>query len=167
MKRDMKNPRSHRGDIITIESPLPAKVVSLETVADPIFSGKMMGEGVALVPDDGVLTSPVDGIIETIADTAHAVGLRSDDGVEILIHLGLDTVKLKGKFFIACVAEGDRINKGDVLIHFDLEGIRNAGYNPITPVTVINSSDFESILPASSDHVLPGEPLLLLKVKDK
>lgn len=154
-------------DTITVGSPLSGKVVPLETVSDRAFAEKMMGEGVALVPSGGELFSPVNGAVETIAETAHAVGLRSDEGVELLIHLGLETVNLKGQHFTSCVAEGDRIKTGDVLIRFDLAAIQDAGYDTITPVTVVNSGDYASVLPADSDQVMPGEPLLLLKEKKR
>ncbi len=127
---------------VTLVSPMKGEVKPLSEVNDPAFAGGILGQGVAIVPSVGKLCAPVDAVITSILmPSKHAVGLRTEDGMEMLMHIGLDTVKLGGKHFKAIAKEGQSVKKGDVLIEFDVEAIKKEGYDTITPVHIINSDD--------------------------
>jgi PTS system beta-glucosides-specific IIC component len=128
-----------------IYSPIEGKVVPLDKVNDPMFSEKMMGNGVAIIPENGRVVSPVNGTVNAVFDTKHAIGIISNEGAEILIHIGLDTVKLGGKFFDAKIKVGESINVGDLLVEFDIEEIKKAGYDVITPVIITNTATYAEI----------------------
>lgn len=119
-------------------APVNGKAVPLSHVPDPAFAEGMLGEGVALEPEDGNFRSPVNGTVVGVTDTFHAYNLLSDDGLEILLHIGIDTVELKGKGFSPQVKEGDRVKKGDLLAVADLALIRKSGYAILTPLVVTN-----------------------------
>ena len=129
----------------TVYSPLKGEAIALNQVNDETFAGEVLGQGIAVVPTEGVVVSPVNGKIETLFETKHAIGITSDDGVEILIHIGINTVELGGKHYNALVSEGDEISVGQRLIEFDIEGIKNDGYDITTPVIITNSYDYENI----------------------
>ncbi|MBQ9495535.1 MAG: PTS glucose transporter subunit IIA [Treponema sp.] len=150
---------------ISIASPLAGTLVPLADVQDEAFSQKMMGDGIAILPAEGKLYAPADCTIDTISDTFHAVGVHTNSGVDVLIHIGRDTVELHGTYFTAHVKEGDSVKKGDVLIEFDKDKIAGAGYDLTTPVTIINSDDFASIQPASGSAVNAGDILITVEAK--
>ncbi len=129
-------------------------------VADTTFASGLLGKGIAILPSVGEVRSPVAGRIASLFATLHAIGIESDDGVEILIHVGIDTVKLDGKFFSAHVNVGDKVNTGDRLISFDIPAIREAGFDLTTPVLISNSDDFTDVLPHGTVQINAGEPLL-------
>ncbi|MBO1579674.1 MULTISPECIES: PTS sugar transporter subunit IIA [Bacillus] len=129
----------------TILAPLTGEVKNIEEVPDPVFAGRMMGDGVAIVPTEGVVVSPVDGEIVQLFHTKHAVGIKTKNGTEILIHVGLETVKMEGEGFEAHVSEGQAVKAGDKLISFDLELIREKAKSTITPVVITNTDAAESI----------------------
>ncbi len=133
----------------TLYTPLNGEIKPLSEVNDPTFAQGILGQGVAIVPREGKLYSPCDGTVNSVFDTKHAIGLTSSDGVEMLIHIGLDTVSLNGKCFTAKVKDGQAIHKGDLLIEFDIDGIKKAGLDTITPVLVVNADDFAGIQPIS------------------
>jgi glucose-specific phosphotransferase system IIA component len=120
-----------------IYAPISGKVEDIEKVPDPTFADKMLGDGVAIIPNEGIVKSPVDGKVSLIFDTGHAVSITSSKGIEVLIHIGLETVELKGDGFEKFVKNEDQVKKGDVLIKFDLEKI-SKNYNIITPVVITN-----------------------------
>lgn len=124
-----------------IISPLNGSTVPLESVPDEVFSQKILGDGIAVIPTDGKIYSPVDGIISSIAETFHAYGFRSDDGPEILVHFGLETVSLKGEGFTSHVKVGDRVKKGDLVAEVDLQLLRQHNINTLTPVLVCDGAD--------------------------
>ena len=128
-----------------LESPVAGKLIPLSEVNDPVFSSGMMGRGCAVREPGGIITAPFDGTVSAFTDTNHAIGLHSDDGVDILIHIGLDTVNLGGKGFTAFVSQGDKISKGQKLIGFAVSLIKDAGYDITTPVVVTNDADYSSI----------------------
>ena len=130
---------------IRLDSPLSGGLVELSEVADPAFSGGAMGLGAAVKDPDGKVFSPADGEITVLFATRHAIGIHTDEGADILIHVGLDTVKLNGNHFEAKVAQGDRVKKGQLLLEFDADAIRAAGYDTTTPVLVTNPADFGTI----------------------
>lgn len=149
---------------ITIASPMKGEAISLSEVKDEVFSKKVVGNGAAVIPSEGKVYAPVDGTVEAVFDTKHAIGLKDSHGVEILIHVGMDTVELGGKFFTSHVASGDRIQKGQLLLEFDMEEIRKAGYDLTTPVVVSNTDAYTDILTVKSKKIVPGEMLLTVLV---
>ena len=154
----------HKPDVSVVEiaSPVTGSVVALKDVPDQVFSAGTLGDGVAVEPSVGQVVAPADCEITATMDTKHAVGFTTDTGVEMLVHVGLNTVELNGKHFECKVKEGDKCKAGDVLLTFDMEGIKAAGYPLVTPVIVTNSDDFVSLNVAASGPVSAGEKLLTL-----
>ena len=125
-------------------APMAGTVVSVSEVPDPAFSEGMLGDGIAIIPTDGTVCAPCDATVDMMFTTGHAVSLITESGAEILIHVGLETVSLEGKPFTAKVASGDKVQKGQTLMVADLEAIKAAGLNTITPMLVCNSADFSA-----------------------
>ena len=148
----------------TLVAPIAGEVLPMESCSDPIFAGKGMGDGCVVVPADGALVSPCAGTVSLVADTGHAVGLVSDQGAEILIHIGIDTVNLGGRPFMAHVAPGDRVSAGQPLMDVDLTQIEAAGLSTETMVIVTNTPDFSAIATTASGTVAVGDELLDLTV---
>lgn len=149
---------------ITLSSPLSGSVVPLDQLADKAFAEGILGPGIAILPEKGILHAPLDGMVENLAETYHAIGLKSSDGLEILIHVGLDTVKLKGKFFSPKVKEGDVVKRGDVLMEFDLTGIEESGYPLTTPIVICNGKAEDiTLLCHPGDVLQAGDPLLRIE----
>lgn len=146
----------------TIFSPLKGKVISLKEVNDPTFSEEILGKGVAIIPTEGKLVSPIDGVVVNIFETLHAIAIKSDTGVEILIHIGLDTVNLKGKYFKSYVKNNEKVKLGQQLIDFDINKIKEEGYDIVTPVIINNTSDFEDIIGISNTEIETGKSLIKL-----
>lgn len=140
-----------------VRAPLQGELVDLSTIADPVFAQKAMGNGVAIEPDDATVYAPVTGTVVTVLPTKHAIGLRSDDGIEILIHVGLDTVKLKGKPFEVYVSKGDRVTSGDRLLSFDRVAIEEAGMAVTTPVIITNSASLPDLRLAQPGSIQVGD----------
>jgi glucose-specific phosphotransferase system IIA component len=126
-----------------IYSPVNGKAVDIKNVNDPTFADEIMGKGVAFELIDGKIFAPANGTIESIFETSHAFVIKTDYGAEILIHIGLDTVKLKGEGFKAFVKTGDKVKYGDLLVEIDLEFIKSKNYDLITPLVVLNHSNFD------------------------
>ncbi len=145
---------------ISLYAPMDGTVVPLAEVEDEAFSGGVLGDGVAFEPAAGALYAPCDGQVETLFETLHAVTIRSFDGAEILLHIGLDTVKLGGRYFKAKVANGQRVQKGDLLISFDLEAIRKAGYRTVTPMVVCNQDEVGTVCTVAKGAVRTREEVL-------
>lgn len=141
-------------------SPLNGNVLPLSEAKDDAFAQGLLGNGVAIDPADGKVVSPVDGTVMTLFPTKHAIGLVSDNGAEILIHLGMDTVKLDGKYFEAHVKQGDKVKKGDVLVTCDVEDIKAEGYSMITPVIVTNTADYLDVVEMASGTVKAGDDII-------
>lgn len=141
-------------------SPLNGNVLPLSEAKDDAFAQGLLGNGVAIDPADGKVVSPVDGTVMTLFPTKHAIGLVSDNGAEILIHLGMDTVKLDGKYFEAHVKQGDKVKKGDVLVTCDVEAIKAEGYSMITPVIVTNTADYLDVVEMASGTVKAGDDII-------
>jgi PTS system D-glucosamine-specific IIC component len=123
----------------------------------------MLGNGVAIEPSDGKVFAPFDGEVEMVYDTKHAIGLVSKDGVELLIHVGIDTVKLGGKYFDVKVENGAKIHKGDLLMQADIKGIQSSGYPTVTPVIVTNTDDFSSVCPSEKTTGRIGDKIIEIK----
>ncbi len=147
---------------ITLLSPMTGGIVKLEDVPDEVFASKALGDGVAVIPGEGKVVAPCDGVVSATMDTKHAIGITSPQGMELLIHVGLNTVELDGKFYEYKVAEGDSVKAGDELITFDIDGIRNAGYSLHTPVLVTNTGDYERVLATDALSVKAGDVLLTI-----
>ncbi|WP_025682066.1 beta-glucoside-specific PTS transporter subunit IIABC [Paenibacillus maysiensis] len=143
-------------------SPIEGTVVALSEVPDPAFASEAMGKGLAIEPTSGRVVAPFDGTITVAFKKKHALAVVSPKGAEILIHVGVDTVRLDGKHFTSHIKEGDQVKAGDLLLEFDVEQIRTAGYPTITPIIVTNSSDYTDILPTTQGQVRVQEPLLKL-----
>lgn len=144
----------------TIASPLNGDVVALADVSDPVFASEAMGKGIAIKPTDQTVYSPVDGTVQMVFDTGHAYGIKSDDGVEILIHLGIDTVSMDGKGFSQKVVANQAIKKGDVLGTFNLEDIAAAGLDSTTMIIVTNTADYAEVNPVAAGKVAKGDALI-------
>ncbi|MCD7908928.1 MAG: glucose PTS transporter subunit IIA, partial [Clostridium sp.] len=148
---------------VTVSAPLAGKVITLDEVADAAFSSGALGRGAAIVPAEGKLYAPVDGVVAAFFPTGHAVGIQTDDGVEILIHVGMDTVSLNGKGFEKKVSQGDHVKKGDLLLEFDLHTIEEAGLSAVTPVIVTNPGGHSEIDHTQADTVKPGDDFLAIR----
>ena len=144
-------------------SHLTGKAVMLEDVEDEVFATKILGEGIAVEPSVGKLYAPCDGKVDMVFDTKHAINIVSSDGCEILLHIGIDTVKLNGQFFESHVSDGQEIKKGDLLISFDIDGIKKAGYKTTTPMIICNTDDYSSITPAADGMVSAGDKIIEIK----
>ena len=148
---------------IEIGSPVKGKAVPISKVSDPTFGEEILGKGVAIQPEEGKIYAPADGTIEMLFDTKHAVSMTTTEGVELLVHIGLDTVALKGEHFTAHKGNGDAVKKGDLLISIDLEAVKAAGYDVITPMVVCNTSDYQTVEAVTGSDVNPGDTVLILK----
>lgn len=130
---------------IEVIAPMTGRILPLEDVEDPVFAGKMLGDGLAIDPKEGEVLSPIDGTIATIFPTNHAIGLVSKEGVEILIHIGIDTVELEGEGFTRIAQEGASVKKGDLLVEVDLATVKEKGKSTTTPVIITNMDKVERI----------------------
>ncbi len=132
---------------IVIGSPIEGEACSLDQVEDATFRERILGEGIAIIPKEGKVVAPVDGTVAVMFETGHAVSLISEQGTEILIHIGLDTVKLKGKYFTPKIKVNDKVKAGDLLLEFDMDKIKEAGYDLITPIVICNTSVYSEVIP--------------------
>lgn len=145
-----------------ILSPLAGKAIALEDVPDPTFAEGILGLGAAVEPSEGKITAPADGTVGTLFDTHHAIGLNLDNGAELLIHIGINTVELNGEGFTAHVSEGDRVKKGQTLITFDKELIASKGYKTVTPVIVTNPDEYSAVKRVADGNVTEKDVLIEL-----
>ncbi|MDE6713629.1 MAG: glucose PTS transporter subunit IIA [Lachnospiraceae bacterium] len=145
---------------VVMYSHLNGTVVSLENVEDDVFSQKILGEGIAVEPSEGRLYAPCDGKINSIFDTKHAVTIQSADGADVLLHIGIDTVKLGGKHFESHISDGQEIKKGDLLVTFDIDAIKAEGYKLTTPLIIGNTDDYSSFSPATQGNISAGDVIL-------
>ena len=136
------------GDVVLV-SPVEGEALPLSEMGDPVFSSGALGQGVAIRPTKGEVVAPADCTVELMYETKHAMGLKLDNGVEVLIHIGVNTVELKGQYFESFVKDGDRVKQGDKLVKFDLQKIKAAGYDPTVCLVVSNSDDYAAVNTAS------------------
>ena len=148
---------------IIIASPMDGAVVPVSELSDPVFSEDVLGRGIAIKPDTGYVMAPAKAVISQMFDTGHAVSLFTDSGVELLIHVGIDTVELKGSHYTKRKENEDSVDIGDILLEFDADAISADGYDTVTPVVVCNPDDFKDILFAPKGDIKTGEPLITLK----
>ncbi len=162
-KTEIKNEVSNEiGRKKIIASPLRGEVKELAIVEDEAFATGVLGQGVAIVPAEGKLYAPFDGEITAFFPTSHAIGMLSEDGIEILLHVGMDTVNLEGEGFTPKAAQGDKVKKGELLLEFDILKIKEAGYPVITPVIVTNSDQYTDILSSTLGSIEVGDELITL-----
>lgn len=148
---------------ITLFSPMTGKLIPLNQVSDQTFASELMGKGAAIIPAIGQAVAPADGEIVSLFRTKHAIGILTDSGVEILIHIGIDTVKLDGQFFEAHVQMGSKVKQGDLLVSFDIDAIEQAGFEITTPVIVTDSDNYQAVQCIfNQDHIKSGDALLAL-----
>lgn len=147
----------------TIKAPLSGKVVKLSQLNDQVFASGLMGKGIAIEPTNGEVCAPVTGTITSILPTKHAIGITSDEGVELLIHVGMDTVELKGVGFECFVNENEHVKAGDLLLKADLKKIKTAGFSVTTPIVVTNTKEYSAVEVISSTEVTKGHPLITIK----
>lgn len=143
-------------------APVAGEAVTLADAGDPVFSSGALGVGVAIKPAHSQIVAPVSGTVRTVAKTGHAFGLKTDDGVEILVHVGIDTVKLDGAGFAVAVAKGQRVDVGDLLVEVDIDAVAAAGYAPTVLMTVTNSKALGQVMPVSGKSVVVGEPVITI-----
>lgn len=162
-EKDGSSPDVMKGKVasLVLHSPVDGKLLPLSCVNDPAFAEKELGDGVALKPDGDEIISPCDAVVASVAESRHAIGLECDNGAEILIHVGLDTVRLNGEYFSTLVTPGERVTTGTPLIRFERDKIISSGYDVTTPVLVINSDDF-ILEQLQHEYAQAGEPLLKL-----
>jgi len=154
------------GQAIDILSPLKGEVLALESVTDEVFAGKVMGDGIAIKPAAGKVVAPCNARVESLIASHHAIGLLCDNGAELLIHVGLNTVELQGQYFRPLVKEGDVVKAGTPLLEFDKDCIEREGYDLTTPVLVVNSEDFILTEYQSQGPIGPGMPLMSMTQRE-
>lgn len=145
---------------LEIASPIKGTVLKLEKMKDDAFASGVLGKGAAIIPEEGKVYAPADGVITALFPTLHAIGMQADNGLELLIHIGLDTVQLNGEGFRAMVKQGDRVKKGQLLVTFDKEFIESKGFCLETPVLVTNSDDFLEVIETKQIEISPGDCLI-------
>lgn len=145
----------------SVFAPLSGQTVALDQVPDPVFAGKALGDGIAIIPAEGKVYSPVNGEVNSVAGTKHAYGFTSEDGVDVLVHVGLETVGLDGEGFTVHVTEGDKVKVGDLIAEVDLEFIKGKGLNTITPVVICDGMD-GMIMDTCDGKVKAGDAVITL-----
>ena len=148
---------------ILLDSHMEGEAIPMSEVKDETFAAEVLGKGIAIIPKKGEVTAPCDAVVETVFATRHAKGLKADHGVEILIHVGINTVELGGKFYTSHVTEGDRVRTGQVMLTFDMEKIKEAGYDVTTPMIVTNSDDYQEIRILKTGNVTKQDAVLEIK----
>lgn len=152
-----------KNDGYRLSAPAAGKAVSVTEVKDETFSTEILGKGIAIVPESNRIVAPCDAVVDLMFDTGHAVSLKANFGAEVLIHVGLDTVNLKGKHFTVHTKTGDVVKEGQLLIEFDRAAIAAEGYDTVTPIVICNSDEFKTITPHIGTVVAEGEPVMTLK----
>ena len=148
---------------ILLDSHMEGEAIPMSEVKDETFAAEVLGKGIAIIPKKGEVTAPCDAVVETVFATRHAIGLKADHGVEILIHVGINTVELGGKFYTSHVKEGDRVRIGQVMLTFDMEKIKEAGYDLTTPMIITNSDDYQEIRILKTGNVTKQDAVLEIK----
>ena len=152
------------GTTLTVAAPVNGRVVELSKVEDKVFASAAMGNGLGIVPSDGSIYAPISGTLVATMATGHAFGIKSDEGVEVLVHVGIDTLQLEGKGFTSHVEKGQRVNQGDLLVVVDLEAIKAAGYDTTTIVVVTNTAKLAGVAPSTTASVKHGDPAILVTI---
>jgi PTS system beta-glucosides-specific IIC component len=145
----------------SVASPIKGTVMPLSSVNDDAFAQGALGKGIAIEPSEGKVVAPFDGTVTTLFPTKHAIGFVSDDGMELLIHIGMDTVQLEGKHFEAHVAQGDKVKQGQTIVTFDMDAIKEAGFSLITPVVVVNTKDYLDLVETQETEIKRGDEIII------
>jgi PTS system beta-glucosides-specific IIC component len=159
-KKEVKVEGSSQAE--TLVAPINGELKQLSDIADAAFSSGAMGKGIAIAPAEGKVYAPADGTITAFFATGHAIGITTDKGAEIIIHVGMDTVKLEGKGFEPKVKQGDTVKKGDLLLEFDIDYITSEGYSVDTPVIITNTPKYDDVIPTDAASVAVGDTLITL-----
>lgn len=147
---------------ISLKAVEDGRTIPMDEVNDQTFAQELLGPGIAIVPSNGTVVSPINGTIATVMDTKHAVGIQGEDGLELIVHAGLDTVELNGKYYQTYKEIGDQVKAGDVLLEFDLEEITKAGYDVTTPIVITNLGDYKITKCLTGQQVKAGEEVIQL-----
>lgn len=147
---------------ISLKAVEDGRTIPMDEVNDQTFTQELLGPGIAIVPSNGTVVSPIDGTIATVMDTKHAVCIQGEDGLELIVHAGLDTVELNGKYYQTYKEIGDQVKAGDVLLEFDLEEITKAGYDVTTPIVITNLGDYKITKCLTGQQVKAGEEVIQL-----
>lgn len=149
---EIKEVKSSKLEKEIVLSPIKGEVLNLSDIEDAAFASGVLGQGVAIIPSEGRVVAPVNGEVTILFPSLHAIGILSDEGVEVLIHIGLNTVQLEGRGFEACIKQGDKITKGQTILNFDIDVIKEAGYSVVTPIVITNSSQFLDVVQTESKN---------------
>ena len=153
---------------ISLKAVEDGRTIPMDEVNDQTFAQELLGPGIAIVPSNGTVVSPINGTIATVMDTKHAVCIQGEDGLELIVHAGLDTVELNGKYYQTYKEIGDQVKAGDVLLEFDLEEITKAGYDVTTPIVITNLGDYKITKCLTGQQVKAGKEVIqLTKLKEK
>ena len=147
---------------ISLKAVEDGRTIPMDEVKDQTFAQELLGPGIAIVPSNGTVVSPINGTIATVMDTKHAVCIQGEDGLELIVHAGLDTVELNGKYYQTYKEIGDQVKAGDVLLEFDLEEITKAGYDVTTPIVITNLGDYKITKCLTGQQVKAGEEVIQL-----
>ena len=147
---------------ISLKAVEDGRTIPMDEVNDQTFAQELLGPGIAIVPSNGTVVSPINGTIATVMDTKHAVCIQGEDGLELIVHVGLDTVELNGKYYQTYKEIGDQVKAGDVLLEFDLEEITKAGYDVTTPIVITNLGDYKITKCLTGQQVKAGEEVIQL-----
>ena len=147
---------------ISLKAVEDGRTIPMDEVNDQTFAQELLGPGIAIVPSNGTVVSPINGTIATVMDTKHAVCIQGEDGLELFVHAGLDTVELNGKYYQTYKEIGDQVKAGDVLLEFDLEEITKAGYDVTTPIVITNLGDYKITKCLTGQQVKAGEEVIQL-----
>lgn len=147
---------------ISLKAVEDGRTIPMDEVNDQTFAQELLGPGIAIVPSNGTVVSPINGTIATVMDTKHAVCIQGEDGLELIVHAGLDTVELNGKYYQTYKEIGDQVKAGDVLLEFDLEEITKAGYDVTTPIVITNLGDYKIAKCLTGQQVKAGEEVIQL-----
>ena len=147
---------------ISLKAVEDGRTIPMDEVNDQTFAQELLGPGIAIVPSNGTVVSPINGTIATVMDTKHAVCIQGEDGLELIVHAGLDTVELNGKYYQTYKEIGDQVKAGDVLLEFDLEEITKAGYDVTTPIVITNLGDYKITKGLTGQQVKAGEEVIQL-----
>ena len=159
MDEEVKQVSSNESKMVSISSPLEGEIMDLKDVEDEVFASGVTGKGVAIVPSNNVVCSPVDGTVSVLFPSKHAVGITTSEGIELLVHIGLNTVMLNGDGFTAFVKQGDQVKKGQKVLEFDKEFIQSKGCSLQSPILVTNADQFKDIIIDSKKTVKTGEEI--------
>ena len=149
---------------LDIGAPVSGEILSLENVPDDVFSKGILGKGIAIIPKEGEIYAPVSGIITSFFPTSHAIGITTEDGVELLIHVGINTVNLGGVGFETRVSEGVKVKKGSLMLEVDIQSIKRWGYNIVTPIVVCNPDKFKGITYMAGGEVNKGDVIMRIEL---